>query len=216
MAEQPVPERGTAVPDLAKFRDAAVLRWNRATVFTPGRSADGTLYADDDPGGLPLDTYTTAELPHLAWTRRWADKLVALPSGSRVFPDGWSDSVIGIVADAADLSELHRAIRGWARDVLGRDDIQFTVTGPGGTFEAVGLDPAAQAAGPGKEAGPPDPLDARATAAAATVTDSTTFPHGPAVRPHSGDGTGQSSGYPAYGTAHSQPALSTRANRGPV
>lgn len=123
------------MPDLAKFRDATVLRWDLATVFAPGHSVDGTLYADDDPCGLPLDTYTTAELPYRAWTRRWEDKLITLPSGTRVFPDAWSGTVIGVVSDTTALSELHNEIRGWARDVLGRDDVQFAPDDPGSASE---------------------------------------------------------------------------------
>jgi hypothetical protein len=129
------------MPDLTKFRDAAVLRWDLETVFAPGHGADGTLYADDDPGGIPLDTYTTEELAQRAWTRRWKNKLVTLPSGTRVFPDAWSDTVIGVISDTTALSELHSQIRGWARDVLGRDDIQFTPADPGGASETTAPDP---------------------------------------------------------------------------
>lgn len=125
------------MPDLGKFRDARVLRWNRWTVFSPGHGIDGTLYADDDPDGLPLDTYIPAVLPNLAWTRTWVPRLITLPTGVRVLPDGWSETVIGVVADPADLGGLHETLRAWCRDVLGRDDIQFTVRAQDGTFETV-------------------------------------------------------------------------------
>lgn len=131
--------------DLSKFREAKALRWNRWTGFKPGSGTDGTLYADDG-SGVPLDTWTEKEaIIELARSpsrvRTAEPRIVTLPGGVRVLPaadeKAQRNQIVGIIADPACLRELHETIRSWARDVLGRDDVQFTVRTPDGRFETV-------------------------------------------------------------------------------
>lgn len=118
--------------DLEKFRAAKSLRWNRWTVFEPGRGDDGTLYADDDPDGLPVDTWPAADADALH-----LGQPVALPGGIRVIQSDGPGPVVAILAAPSDISELHNTIRSWTRYQLGRDDVLFTICTPDGGHEPV-------------------------------------------------------------------------------
>lgn len=122
--------------DLTRFREAGAVYWTQHTVFTPGHGVDGTLYADGDPDGQPLDTYTTESLPRASWTWGATQEggLVTLPSGVRVFPGTWSETVIGLICDAGTIAGLRDTVRAWARDVLGRDDIVFVTRDAAGQW----------------------------------------------------------------------------------
>lgn len=89
---------------LTAFRNASKLRWEQYTEFTPGKSVDGAVVADD-----------TKAIPLEVWSERDTDVEVG------------SSTVLGsvgmVVSPARTLSEVHDAVRIWCRNQLGRNDV---------------------------------------------------------------------------------------------